>query len=453
MTRSARISRRTVLRGVGTAIALPWLEAMASAAAVTAGAAASKVAPKRLAFLYVPNGAHMKDWTPKDTGSSFELPYILDPLKPFKDELLVLTGLAQDNAAAHGDGGGDHARSLACFLTGVHPKKTDGADIHVGVSVDQVAAQKIGQQTRFASLELGCDRGAQSGACDTGYSCAYSSNISWRTPTTPMAKEVNPKLVFDRLFASTRMGETGAERAKRELYKRSILDFVAEDAASLKGRLGATDRRKVDEHLTAVREIEQRVSRAEASSIDQKAIGDFKRPSGIPKDNREHIRLMLDLMALAFQGDVTRISTFMFANEGSNRSYAEIGVPEGHHDLSHHGGDAKKHEKIRTINRFHVEQFGYFLGKLKSIREGDGTLLDNILIVYGSGIGDGDRHNHNDLPIVMAGRGGGTVKSGRHLEYDRNTPLNNLYLSILDRVGVPVERLGDSTGRLAKLDG
>ena len=241
--------------------------------------------------------------------------------------------------------------------------------------------------------------------------------------------------------------------AKRQLFKRSILDFVAEDAASLKGRLGATDRRKIDEYLTAVREIEVRVARTESSSDTEALAGEFKRPTGIPKDNKEHIRLMTDLMVLAFQGDVTRVSTFMFANEGSNKSYAEIGIPEGHHDLSHHGGDPKKHEKIKAINRYHVEQLAYFFGKLKSIKEGNGSLLDNMLLVYGSGIGDGDRHNHNNLPILVAGHGGGTLKPGRHVKYDENTPLNNLYLSLLERVGVSVNRLGDSTGKLGKLSG
>jgi hypothetical protein len=450
MTRPWQISRRTVLRGLGTAIALPWLEAMAPAAELASGS--KSAAPKRMAFLYVPNGAHMQAWTPATEGSDFELPFILEPLKAFKDDLLVLTGLAQDNAAAHGDGGGDHARSLACFLTGTHPVKTDGANIKAGVSVDQVAAQNVGKATRFPSLELGCDRGAQSGNCDSGYSCAYSSNISWRSPTTPMAKEVNPRLVFDRMFASQLAGETGAARAKRDLYRRSILDFVAEDAAQLKGRLGTNDRRKVDEYLTAVREIEQRVSRAEKNDPTADQPGKLKKPAGIPQDFQEHIRLMCDMMVLAFQGDLTRISTFMFANEGSNKSYAFMGVPEGHHDLSHHGGDPKKHEKIKQINKFHIEQFAYILGKLKAIREGNGTLLDNTMIVYGSGISDGNRHNHDDLPILLAGKGAGTVKPGRHIKYSPQ-PLNNLYLSMLDRLGVPTDRLGDSTGRLPKLDG
>jgi hypothetical protein len=336
-------------------------------------------------------------------------------------------------------------------LTGTHPLKTDGANIRAGVSVDQVAAEKLGHLTRFRSLELGIDRGAQSGSCDTGYSCAYSSNIAWRSETTPVAKEVNPRLVFDRLFASSNLNESAAAKAKRDLYRKSILDFVNDDASSLERRLGAGDKRKLDEYLTCVRELENRIARSEeGTKVDLDGVA---RPDGIPKDYEQHLRLMFDLMALAFQGDVTRISTFMYANEGSTKSYSLIGVPEGHHDLSHHGGDPKKHEKIKTINKYHVEQFAYFLGKLKAIREGDGSLLDNIMIVYGSGIGDGDRHNHNDLPIVLAGRGGGTVKTGRHLKYDKNTPLNNLYLAMLDRVGVSALRLGDSTGKLAKLDG
>lgn len=451
MSGPVRISRRTVLRGLGTAVALPWLEAMAPAADLAGAAAKVASAPRRMAFLYVPNGAHMQAWTPEKEGTGFELPFILEPLKPFQDELNVLSGLAQDGAFAHGDGGGDHARSLACFLTGVHPLKTD-ANIRAGVSVDQVAAQKVGAFTRFPSLELGIDRGAQSGACDTGYSCAYSSNISWRTPTTPMAKEVNPRLVFDRLFANNNREETASQRSRREMYRRSILDFVAEDARELMGRLGPNDKRKVDEYLTAVRELEVRLANADKGTPSAAPAG-FKKPGGIPQDYQEHINLMCDLMVLAFQGDVTRVSTFMFANEGSNRSYAFMKVPEGHHDLSHHGNESAKHEKIKKINRFHMEQFARLLGKLKEIKEGSGTLLDNTMIVYGSGIGDGNRHNHNDLPIILAGKGGGSIKTGRHLKYPKNTPLNNLYLSLLDRIGAPVDSLGDSKGRLDNLDG
>lgn len=450
MAMSGQINRRTVLRGLGTAIALPWLEAMSSAADLTGGSAKGEPV-KRLAFLYVPNGAHMETWTPKETGSKFTLPATLQPLKAYQDDLLVLTGLAQHNAAALGDGGGDHARSLACFLTGIHPYKTDGANLRAGVSVDQVAAEKIGRATRLPSLELGTERGGQSGNCDTGYSCAYSSNISWKTPSLPMAKEVNPKIVFDRLFSSRSQKGSAADRLKREFYQKSIIDFVKDDAQQLRRKLGMVDRKKIDEYLTAVREIEVRLDKADTLAHADEKVSDFARPSGIPEDFQEHTRLLFDLIALAFQGDITRVTTFMYANEGSNRTYPKIGVTEGHHELSHHGKDAKKQAKIQKINQFHVEQFAYLLGKLKSIREGERSLLDNTTLVYGSGIGDGDRHNHDDLPILVAGRGGGTLKTGRHVKYDKGFPLNNLYLSLLDRIGAPVDSLGDSTGRLSDL--
>jgi hypothetical protein len=365
----------------GTTIVLPWLEAMALAAGPGAGSpqGPGSSRPKRIAFLYVPNGVHMADWRPKQEGSGFTLPWILEPLGPFQDDLLVLSGLAQNNAEALGDGGGDHARSLSCFLTGVHPLKTDGADIHVGISANQVAAQKIGGQTRLPSLELGIERGGQSGNCDSGYSCAYSSNISWRSPTTPMAKEINPRSVFDRLFGGP--GKTGdrADQQKHELYKKSILDFALEDAQQLRSRLGQGDRRKLDDYLTSLREIEQRIARADTAAAGLPP--GLSRPSGIPQGYGEHIRLMFDIMTMAFQTDSTRICTFMYANEGSTRPYPFIGVPEGRHDLSHHGGDARKQEKIKKINRFHVEQFAYLLGKLKAIREGEHSLLDNTMIV------------------------------------------------------------------------
>lgn len=452
MRRGHKLSRRTVLRGLGTTIVLPWLEAMAPAAGPGAGSpqGPGSSRPKRIAFLYVPNGVHMADWRPKQEGSGFTLPWILEPLRPFQDDLLVLSGLAQNNAEPLGDGGGDHARSLSCFLTGVHPLKTDGADIHVGISADQVAAQKIGGQTRLPSLELGIERSGQSGNCDSGYSCAYSSNISWRSPTTPMAKEINPRSVFDRLFVGR--GKTGdrADQQKHELYKKSILDFALEDAQQLRSRLGLGDRRKLDDYLTSVREIEQRIACADTAAADLPP--GLSRPNGIPQGYGEHIRLMFDIITLAFQTDSTRICTFMYANEGSTRPYPFIGVPEGHHDLSHHGGDTRKQEMIKKINRFHVEQFAYLLGKLKAIREGEHSLLDNTMIVYGSGISDGDRHNHDDLPILLAGKAAGTVKPGRHVRYSPQ-PLNNLYLSLFDRLGVPVDSLGDSTGRLPKLDG
>jgi hypothetical protein len=446
------MSRRTILRGLGTAIALPWLEAMGPvASAAGTGASAASAAPRRMAFFYVPNGVHMPDWTPVGGGSALNLPEILRPLAPFHDDLLVLTGLTQDGAFAHGDGGGDHARSLASFLTGTHPLKTAGFGIKAGVSVDQLAASQVGKSTRFPSLELGIDRGAQAGNCDSGYSCAYSSNISWRSESTPMAKEINPQLVFERLFAGQLSTETAEAKARRQAYRKSVLDFALEDARLLRSKLGQVDRQKVDEYLTSVREIEGRLARVDkAVAVDLKGV---KHPTGVPRENQEHIRLMFDVLALAFQTDSTRIATFVYANEGSTKSYKFIGVPEGHHDLSHHGKDADKQAKIKKINIYHIEQFAYFLQKLRSIREGEGTVLDHSMIVYGSGISDGDRHNHDDLPILVAGKGGGTLKGGRHLVYPKNTPLNNLYLSMLERVGMPGSRLGDSTGPLPKLDG
>lgn len=450
MSNSRVISRRTVLRGVGASLALPWLEAMTPAVARAGGAAkAARDLPRRMAFFYVPNGVHMPAWRPTAEGQAFELPATLKALQAHKDNLNVLTGLTQDHGFAHGDGPGDHARSLSTFLTGAHVFKTDGANIRAGVSADQVAANAIGHKTRFPSIELGIDRGPQSGNCDSGYSCVYSANISWRTATTPMAKEINPRLVFERLFAA----DGGANRAKRDQYRLSILDFVNEDARRLKNRLGSTDQRKVDEYLTSVRDLETRLARVERGTVEDVKTPDYPRPTGIPKDYAEHVRLMFDLLALAFQGDVTRVSTFMYANETSGRSYPNIGVPDGHHDLSHHGGDKAKQEKIQRINAFHMEHFAYFLDKLAAIREGEGTVLDNSMIVYGSGISDGDRHNHDDLPILLVGKGGGTIKAGRHVVYPNKTPLNNLYLSMLERLEVKVPALGDSNGRLNSLEG
>lgn len=351
---------------------------------------------------------------------------------------------------ALGDGPGDHARSTAAWLTGVHPKKTAGADIRNGISADQVAAQRVGHLTRFPSLEIGCERGAQSGDCDSGYSCAYSSSISWRGESTPVAKEVNPRLVFERLFGNGDAGEEAQSLRRRDLFRQSILDLVMEDASRLKGRLGGRDQKKLDEYLSAVREIEQRLVRFEGAQREFILAGAAK-PKGVPSDYGEHLRLMGDMMVLAFEADLTRICTFMFANDGSNRSFAHIGVAEGHHDMSHHGRDPYKLEQKRKIDRFHAEQLAYILRKMKSVKELDGTLLDNSMIVYGAGISDGDRHNHDDLPIMLAGGGAGTVKTGRHVRYQKNTPMNNLFLSMLDRMNVPVEKLGDSTGKLQML--
>jgi hypothetical protein len=445
------ISRRTILRGLGATIALPLLEAMIPRS-LLGGTGVSPVptlAPRRMAFLYVPNGIDMANWTPSAEGALTELPATLKPLAPFQKDLLVLSGLTLDKARPNGDGPGDHARAMAAFLTGSQPRKTHGADIRVGISVDQLAAQKIGKTTRFASLEIGCEGGKNSGNCDSGYSCAYSANLAWRNESSPVAKEINPRLVFERLFSVPGKGDDKAQRLQS--YKHSILDFVGEDARNLQNRLGGGDKRKLDEYLTGVREIEQRLIRAEQMA-DVALPAGTKRPSGVPKDYREHLRLMADMLVLAFQADITRVGTFVFANDGSNRSYRDYGVPEGHHDTSHHGGSKIKKAKVQKINQFHIEQLAYLLGKLKSIQEGDGTLLDNCMLVYGSGISDGNRHNHDDLPILVAGKGGGTLKTGRHLRYPRNTPLMNLYLCLLDRVGVHVDSFGDSKGRLTGLD-
>jgi hypothetical protein len=446
-----RITRRTVLKGLGAAIALPFLDGMLPPVfSATSSAAAKALAPKRMAFFYVPNGVKMDDWTPEAVGTDFKLPSILEPLAPFQQELNVLTGLTLDKARPHGDGPGDHARAMSAFLTCSQPRKTAGADIKVGISADQVAAQTIGRQTPFASLELGCEKGQQAGGCDSGYSCAYSSNLSWRGESTPMAKEVDPRQVFERLFGSEDANVSAEVRAKRDLFKKSILDLVSEDAKQLQGQLGATDKRKLGEYLDSVREIELRIARAEqAAKID--APPTVAKPAGIPKEYPEHLKLLLDMLVLAFQTDLTRISTFVLANDGSNRSYKFIDVPEGHHDLSHHQSNKEKLEKIRKINHFHMTQFADFLCKLKAIKEGDGTLLDQCMIVYGSGIGDGNRHNHDDLPIVLVGKGGGTIKTGRHLKYEMETPLANLYVSMLERLDVKVDTFGDSKGKLADL--
>jgi hypothetical protein len=390
----------------------------------------------------------MADWTPSSQGPGFALPHLLEPLAPFQDELNVLSGLTCDKARPNGDGPGDHARSLAAFLTGCQAKKTSGSDIKVGVSADQLAARHLGGQTRFPSLEIGCERGLMAGGCDSGYSCAYSSNISWRSDSTPSAKEIDPKQVFERFFGGANASESAQAKAKRDRYRKSVLDFVLEDANDLRGKLSSSDVRKLDEYLTAVRELEDRIERF-SRPVDPKLAAGMAKPAGVPSSYGDHIRIMADLMVLAFRADLTRVCTYVFANEGSNRSYAFLGVPEGHHDLSHHGGDKVKHEKIKKINRFHVEGLAYLLGKLRAVKEGDKSLLDRSMIVYGSGIGDGNRHNHDDLPVLLAGGGSGTIKTGQHIRYPRETPLTNLYVSMLTLIGARIDRIGDSTGRLS----
>jgi hypothetical protein len=439
-----------MLRGVGAAVALPLLDVMqpAFAEAATLDAAAGEL-PRRMAFFFVPNGVNVDHWKPRQDGYGYDLPSILAPLQRVQDDVCVLTGLTHDKGRANGDGAGDHARSASVFLTGCQPRKTAAGNIRVGISVDQVAAQQVGHATRFPSLELGCDQTRDTGNCDSGYSCAYSHNISWSSPSTPVAKEIEPRLVFERLFGGQTDAAGRQAAAQRQQRRKSVLDYVQQDTQRLQQRVGQADRGKLAEYLDAVRQIERRVEqddRLASIGIDPQSL-----PEGIPQDYAQHVRLMMDMMVLAFQTDQTRISTCMLARAGSNRSYGEIGVPDGHHDLSHHGGDAEKLEKIRKINVYHMQQFAYFLERLKSIPEGSGSLLDQCMIVYGSGLGDGNRHNHDDLPVLLAGRGGGSIDSGRYIRYPIETPMTNLFLSLLDRMGASVPTIGDSTGRLPLL--
>lgn len=442
-----QLSRRTMLRGLGCAVALPWLESMGNLSNWASGAApaSGKAAPNRMAFLYVPNGKNMADWTPAAEGAFTDLPSILKPLEALKKDFMILSGLAADKARSNGDGGGDHARAMAAFLTGCQPRKTDGADIRAGVSVDQVAAARIGEQTRLASLEIGCEAGAMAGNCDSGYSCVYSSTMSWRSATSPLPKETNPKLVFERMFGAG--GD--ADRARRNANRKSVMDFVRADAGDLTKKVGATDKRKLDEYFTAIRDIELRIEKA--ARLPEPERPAWTPPGAVPAEYAQHIRIMCDLLVLAFQTDVTRVCTFALANEGSNRPYPFINIREGHHELSHHGNDPKKKEKIRDINTFHTQHLAYLLGRLKEIKEGDGMLLDHCMIAYGSGNADGNAHSHHDLPILLAGRGCGTLSPGRHVRYTKETPLNNLWMSMLDRMEVKIDGLGDATGRLKGL--
>jgi len=452
MSQEQNISRRTVLRGLGASLALPFLEVMSPAVAAAESVSAAG-APVRMAFCFVPNGVNLKNWIPESAGSDYKMPWSLQPLSAVRDDLLVLTGLTHDKGRANGDGAGDHARSASVFLTGAQAVKTHGSGIRVGMSVDQAAAREIGDLTKFSSLELGCDGGRNSGNCDSGYSCAYSNNISWTSETTPNSKEVDPRRAFDRLFGNGKQREEAENKARRLSRRLSILDFVLDDARRLNSRLGSHDRGKLDEYFSGVRGLEKRLAKVHSSS----SATDVEAPAGLPDASgrrmafKQHVNLMTDLMVLAFQADVTRVSSLMFARAGSNRSYREVSVPDGHHGLSHHQSRESNLEKIRRIDRFHVEQFAYFVERLKSVREGDGTLLDNCMILYGSGISDGNRHNNENLPLVLAGRGGGSIDTGRHIIYDRETPACNLFVSMLDRVGASVDSFGDSTGPLRYL--
>jgi hypothetical protein len=457
------ISRRTMLRGLGTAIALPALESMLPRMAFGAAAgtvAAAPPGPKRLAWLYVPNGVDMSSWKPATTGAGYALTPTLQPLAKFKDKFNVISGLACEKANPNGDGPGDHARAQAAYLTGVQPVKSEGANIHLGISADQAAADKMGYLTRFPSLELGMEEGSQNGRCDSGYSCAYLHNLSWRNETTPVVKDCLPQSVFDRLFSSSDPNESAEARAKREAKKKSVLDFAMADAKALQSKVGATDQRKLDEYFTSIREIEVRIGKAAAEKAIQPPPGTV-RPEAIDlhgatrkvgvstsaSNYDTHLPLMVDMMVLAFQCDLTRVITLPFADEESNQSYPFADAPVPHHGTSHHMGDPAKIAMLAKINLYHIAQVLRLMEKLDAIQEGNGSILDNSLIAYGSGNSDGQRHNHDNLPLLLLGRAGGTVRGGRHIQYPDNTPNTNMWLTMLEHVGVKRDTLGDSNGK------
>lgn len=426
-------------------MALPALESLGFRA--FAATKAPPAAPTRMAFLYVPNGVNVAKWFPTGTGRSYEFGPSMKVLEPYRNDFSIISGLCHDKGRSNGDGGGDHARATASFLTGVQARKTAGADISLGVSVDQIAAEQIGRYTKLPSLELSTDGQRSAGRCDSGYSCAYQFNLSWRNETMPMAPEMDPRLAFERVFGVGSNG-TGPDAERRKVLQKSILDAVLADANRLQQRVSSQDKAKLDEYFTAVRDIEQRIERAEKMTKSLPAGTEV--PGGIPQSYREHIEVMFDLLALSFQTDSTRVATFMLAHDGSNRSFPEVGVPENHHGISHHQRDPAKLEKIAKIDEFYLRQLGYFLNKMKSIKEGTGTLLDNSMIVWGGGLSDPDRHDHSNLPIILAGGGGGSLNPGQHIALNpvEETPMTNLYLGLLERAGVKAERVGDSTGVL-----
>ncbi len=449
-----KLDRRHFLRGFGAGIAVPTFETFLPRSTVAAGgkalATTASGMPLRTAFLYKPNGVNVEKWTPEGTGKDYKLNVTHEPYAKFKDDFHLLSHLEHENGTSGGDGGGDHARANASFLTGVRPRKTAGADIKLGKSVDQVIAEAIQDQTRFASLELTCDGVRKSGVCDSGYSCAYQYNLSWRSDTTPMTPEENPRHVFERLFGSGSKEERQKSFALRNQQQRSILDFVMEDAKSLNRQLGRNDQLKLDEYMTGVREIERRIEKSEKFGLPD--VPDEAAPDGVPGNYEEHIRLMMDMLVLAFETDSTRVGTFLLAHDGSNRSFREIGVSDGHHSISHHRHETDKLEKLAKIDFFYSQQFAYFLEQMKSRKDVDGkSLLHNSMVVWGSGLADPDRHRHSELPIILAGQAGGAIKTGVHTDLGQDTPMCNLFLSMLDRVGVKEERFGDSTGRLSVL--
>lgn len=432
------LPRRTFLRGAGAALALPLLDAMSPALAAPAKS------PVRLAFLYVPNGIDMASWNVEQDGPLGALPRILQPLSAFQADLLQLGNLTHNSGRALLDGAGDHARSSGSYLTGIQVKKST-VDLRGSISCDQLVAQQIGHLTRFASLELGMEDVRQAGDCDSGYSCAYTNNLAWRSETQPLPPILDPRALFERLFG-TGMPHNSEERAERARYRSSILDFVRADTRQLQAGLGPSDVRKLDEYLSSIREVEQQLQKAERDNADIDP--GMAKPYGVPPDFADHFRLMSDLLLLAFRADLTRVATFLITREGSNRAYREIGISDGHHPLTHHRNDPVLMEKVRQINEYHTLQLAGWLGKLKATAEGDANLLDNSMIVYGSGISDGNHHSHEDLPTLLIGRGGNCFKPGRRITFRKETPMANLQLSLMDRMGVHVDHFGDASGRI-----
>jgi len=437
------LSRRTMLRGMGTAVALPLLDAMFPAMAAAPGPV------RRLGVVYHPNGVIYDQWLPTGVGADYELSPTLAVLKPFRDKLIVVTGLASDEAEALGDGGGDHSRASGTYLTGVHVRKSDSV-VRNGISMDQIAAKAFERYTQLSSLQLTVDDNSMVGSCDTGYSCAYSSTLSWLTPTLPLMSENNPRVVFERLFGSIDSTDPKV-RASRLQQDQSILDSVTGRVKQLQQKLGTADNRKVDDYLASLRDVERQIQKAEEQS--SKEMPDVVRPAGIPDSFEEHVRLLYDLQLLAYQSDLTRVITFMYGREQTGRSYPQIGVPEPHHPLTHHQGNPEKMAKCAVIQRYHLKLFAEFLEKLRKTPDGDGSLLDNVTLLFGGGISNSDRHTHGPLPTLLLGGGSGTLKGGGHIVYPEHTPLTNLQMTLLNKMGVPTEKLGDSTGQFKELSG
>ena len=439
--RKLALPRRTFLRGIGATLALPFLDAM-----VPAMSARAPGAP-RFAAIYVGNGANMFDWTPPTEGVGFECSPILKPIEHHRDRMLVFTGLDNYPATDQGDTGGQHPRAAPAFMSSAHPKQTEGADVQAGTTVDQMIAERICRDSKLPSLEVAVDRNDVVGACDHGYACAYMNSMSWKSPTMPLPAETNPRFAFERLFGS---GDTGEERLARVKEDRSILDGLTQEISRLSGRLGGPDRAKLGEYLGAIRDVEQRIVKAESTNSDFEVPD---RPVGVPETFRKYAEVMFDLQVLAFQADITRVTTFMMARENINRSYNEIGLPEAHHSMSHHGNNPDMMRDFAKLNTYHVDTLAYYLDKLQSIPDGDATLLENTVVMYGKGMSDGNTHNNYSVPVVVVGGPQNGLQGNRHLVYPKGTPLANLSVSLMEKFGVNVESFGDSTGHLPLLSG